>query len=150
MGNRKLVKGNKTKPSIAKLKKKCWSFFSRYIRLRDSLKTMGVPDRCKCCTCGGIFETWHGSCIQAGHFAPASHHSSVYFYPKAVHGQCPRCNKWLNGNWPKYLEFMQKEYGQQTIDFILKERNFVHKWTRDELELIIDKAKKFLDDNGVV
>ena len=145
------MKSKKRKPkqkSLKQLKKDAWHVFSRFIRLRDSLKTMGAADRCKCVTCGGIFETWHGSCIQAGHFVPASHSSSVYFDERGVHGQCPRCNKWLGGNWPKYLEFMQKEYGQKVIDYILKERNFVHKFTRDELTAIIDKCETYLEAHG--
>lgn len=75
------------KISLSKAKKNAWTQFSKYIRLRDSLKTVGNITQCKCITCGRIYPTFGKGCIQAGHFIPGRH-NVVLFNEEIIFGQC--------------------------------------------------------------
>ena len=61
------------KSSISKLKKKLWTLFSKYIRLRDS-DYRGI---CSCCTCG---IKKHYKEMQAGHFLPGRRNSILFLH----------------------------------------------------------------------
>ena len=135
-----------SKPSLAELKGTAWEWYSKYIRVRDSIRTTGTPDRCTCCTCGKEYPAFGIGCIQAGHFIPGRH-NSVIFNDKNVHGQCYVCNYRLKGNWSKYYKFMLDTYGQETIDTLRKEDNYIHPFTRDELEAVIEKCRLFVEAN---
>ena len=93
-------------------KNKCWVQFSRFVRLRDCLKTTGTTTKGKCCSCGR--EHPFGK-LQAGHFLPGRT-DNILFDEKGVHAQCYFCNCERQGNWPGYYRFMQKEYGQNVIE----------------------------------
>lgn len=65
-------------------KDKAWKAFSTYIRTRDSIKTTGGVDFCRCITCKKIYEYKQ---TQAGHFVPGRS-NSVLFKEDIVNGQC--------------------------------------------------------------
>lgn len=90
------------KVTPAKLKKKLWVVFSKYIRLRDKYT---------CVTCGHKGE---GSGIHAGHYiTKAVGGLSLYFHEKNVHAQCYRCNIHLSGNWTAYRQYILRTYGEK-------------------------------------
>jgi hypothetical protein len=120
---KKISKKKKLLP-LPKLIKKADIIFSKFIRSRDSIYLNG-----KCCTCGQP-----GS--QAGHFIKRGHHS-VRFNPKNVHLQCGRCNHFMGGNDSEYARFIINEYGIETFNWLLDQKNVTHKFTREELNLII-------------
>ena len=120
--------------SLSEKEKQLWSLFSKYIRLRGCLKTTGTITRGRCITCGRIYDF---NKLQAGHFIPGRA-KSILFNDKCVHGQCFRCNVVLGGNWPRYYRFMQKTYGQQTIEDLITasfiDTTFTEKWVDQSFE----------------
>lgn len=81
----------KLKP-LSRLKKDLWKLFSTYIKKRDK----GV-----CFTCGA--KGLSGSSYHGGHFIKASVGGLIlYFNEDNVHGQCARCNLWLDGDQYHY------------------------------------------------
>lgn len=98
---------------LSKAKKKAWDVFSKYIRLRDALKTTNAPFSAKCVTCGREYDLNRG--LQAGHFIPGRR-NSILFDERNVHAQCYGCNVMKKGNPIEYWKFMEKEYGREIID----------------------------------
>ena len=118
----------KTKPNIAKLKKKLWLEFARYIKNRDGDS---------CFTCGIYCE---GANAHAGHFIPKSVGGiSLYFHEENVHKQCMRCNIHLGGNQWEYGQRL----GQEKVDKLYKIKNETAKWS------ISDYQEKILYYKGL-
>ncbi len=127
-------------------KKRAWKEFSRYIRLRDAIKTTGTETHLKCCTCGKLVEALTGShCADAGHFIPGRH-NSVLFSEHGVHGQCKQCNVYKSGNPAQYLVFMQEKYGQEEIDRLLALKHQTVKFTREDYDDLRDKYKGLYEE----
>jgi hypothetical protein len=130
----------KTK-GVAYWKKKAWTEYSKYIRIRDALRTTGTVEKAICCSCGRLYPAFGLGCLQAGHFIPGRR-NSILFEPACVHAQCYNCNTTLKGNWPGYYEFMLKHYGQDMIDHLLALKHKVRKFKPYELEEMRDHFKK--------
>lgn len=113
-------------------KKKFWSTFSRFIRLRD---------KGTCFTCGSK-KPWKQ--MQAGHMIPrASGGLSLYFHEKNVHCQCYRCNINLGGNGAVYADKFIKKYGQSEFDKIIELKNQGYtKYTIDDYKALDDEYQK--------
>jgi len=75
------------KITATKAKARAWKVFSRYIRVRDALRTVGNNLQCKCISCDTIKNVSGRGCIQAGHFI-AGRYGAVLFHEELVHGQC--------------------------------------------------------------
>lgn len=103
-----------------KAKKKAWVAFSRYIRLRDALKTTGSKERLICITCDKQYPAFGKPCAQAGHFIPGRN-NSVLINEGFVHGQCYNCNINLKGNWVIYEEKMIKMWGKEAVQIAKRE-----------------------------
>lgn len=86
-------------------KKRAWSEFSRYIRLRDALETTGGRDYFVCCTCNKRLPI---AMAQAGH-AIGGRGNSILLHEELVNAQCSGCN--MTGNYAAYSLFMIKHYG---------------------------------------
>jgi hypothetical protein len=71
-----------------------WKAFSRYIRLRDAIRTTGTTSSVVCFTCG---KTIPRAESQAGHIVSRAYHAALY-NPQVVFAQCPKCNLWFEGN----------------------------------------------------
>lgn len=120
----------KKKITLTKLKKKLWTVFSQYIRLRDK----GV-----CFTCGKCVE---GRAYHAGHFITKKLCSPPLFFSELnTHGQCYRCNINLSGNWMAYLENMVETYGQDVVDRMLAQRHEKVTWKQEDYETMIELYK---------
>jgi hypothetical protein len=132
------------KLSISKAKKNAWKQFSMYIRLRDSLKTVGNTTQCKCITCGRIYPTTGKGCIQAGHFIPGRH-NAVLFNEEIIFGQCYSCNIGLKGNWVEYERAMRELYGEKKVEEfkqLSKGKADLVKYTASDYLEIEEKYKK--------
>jgi hypothetical protein len=92
-------------------KQRAWDAFSRYIRLRDCLKTTGTIDKGRCITCGRIFSFNE---LQAGHFI-SGRTNSVLFSERGVNAQCKSCNRFHYGRPLEYQDAMIKMYGEDEV-----------------------------------
>lgn len=128
------------KITIAKAKKKAWEQFSLYIRLRDSLKTVGNLQQCRCITCGTIRPSTGAGCVHAGHFIPGRK-NGVLFHEDLVHGQCGVCNMWKKGDWINYERAMIEMYGREQVEEFKKLADITVKYTVTELQEIEAKYK---------
>lgn len=125
------------KKSISSLKKKAWGLFSRYIRLRDCLRTTGSPDFGECISCG---ETKPYSSLDAGHFVPKR--ANNYFSEKGVNGQCRHCNSFLHGNQLGYRRGLVELYGEDEVKELEIENLPVKKFAINEIEELIESLKE--------
>ena len=123
--------------SIKVDKEKCWRAFSRYVRLRDCLKT-GSPDWGLCCS-SGVRVPYKGG--HAGHFI-AGRHNAILFEETNCHLQSNYDNTYLQGNGAGYCKFMLKEYGQEEIDRLMRLDKTTRKWKSGELK---EMTKMFKD-----
>lgn len=107
-----------------------------YIRLRDKHKP--------CISCGA---KWHKD-FQAGHFYKSELYSSMRFDAMNIHGQCPKCNMYLEGNLNQYDQNLIKRIGKEEYEALKlraskdKKNNF--KWDRDTLEEIRKTFKELI------
>ena len=85
-------------PSKKTIKDRAWRVFSKYVRLRDCLKTTGTLTHGKCITCGKLLSI---SFCDAGHFVSRRYNSTL-FDEKNCHIECRYCNRFLNGNLLEY------------------------------------------------
>ena len=90
------------------IKRKAWSAFGKYIRLRDCLKTTGTLTHGKCITCGKLLGI--GFC-DAGHFVSRRYNSTL-FDERNCHVQCRYCNRYLDGNLLEYRRQIINLYGE--------------------------------------
>ena len=139
------MKKKKTRKTTTKgikyWKKKAWDEFSKYIRLRDALKTTGTKDTVICYTCKKPYPAFGVGCVQAGHFVPGRG-NSILFDERGVHAQCWNCNTTLKGNWPEYMRYMMADYGQKVVDELLHLKKQVKKYTPSDLEELRDLYKR--------
>lgn len=126
------------KKSISSLKRKAWKIFSEYIRLRDCLKTTGLPDYGKCVTCQKIVPK---SLLQAGHFI-AGRHNAGLFSERGVKAQCYNCNINLRGNTLEYRRKIIEMYGEGADIELEEEARQVKTFTQLGLEELFQYYKK--------
>jgi len=126
------------KATLSSTKKRTWRYFSKYIRLRDALKTTGDIHYCKCFTCGMIEPIKN---MDAGHFVSRRFNSTL-FDEQNVHAQCAHCNVFLSGNQLEYRRQLIKLYGEG-IDIELEDKaTETKKYTIPELEELIIELKE--------
>lgn len=93
-------------------KNTAWKWFSKYIRLRDCLRTTGQIEYGRCISCGKIFPFGEG---QAGHYIPGRR--DAYLYEETnCHFQCVYCNYHLHGNTSKQMPILIELYGKTEIE----------------------------------
>jgi hypothetical protein len=114
--------------SLPRLLKKCQDVFNAYIRARDR-------DR-GCISCSGPVQ-------EAGHYFSQGHHSALRFNEVNTNGQCTKCNCFLHGNLIHYRAGLVKRYGEEKVLLLESSaRHAVKKWSRFELEGLIDLYKR--------
>lgn len=109
------------KKKLKAIEKTAWGWFSKYIRLRDCIKTTKGTEYCICVTCGARTEFKK---LHAGH-AIGGRNNSILFDEQLVNGQCYKCNMpammgGLDGNYAAYHIWYIDAYGYD--DFKEKER----------------------------
>ena len=120
-------------------KKKAWTAFSKYIRVRDCLETTGSPYYGVCCTCGKQYPIER---LQAGHFV-AGRTNALLFRETGVHGQCVSCNMFKGGAWVEYEEFMLERYGPEiTLEEKMAKRKTVSYSEKDYQDIAKEYQRK--------
>ena len=130
------------KKSIRTMKKKVWHEFSKFIRLRDCLKTTGLKDYGNCITCGQVVPR---SLLQAGHFIIGRHNANL-FSERGVNAQCYNCNINLKGNTLEYRRKIIEMYGEGADIELEKEDRETKKFTIPELEELLEYYKEKIEE----
>ena len=134
-------KKKRTKSENSLWKNKAWKLFSRYIRLRDCLKTTGTLETGICYTCGGLYY-FEG--LQAGH-SIGGRGNYILLNENCVEAQCERCNIELKGNYDVFIPKKIREYGLEWFENEkrLSKIPIKKKWHNEYLE-IEEKLNKLL------
>jgi hypothetical protein len=115
--------------SLPKLTKSAQQVFNKYIRTRDE----GLV----CISCGS------DKANQAGHWISVKQSSALRFHEWNVNLQCAGCNLYLHGNQVMYRVGLVQKIGEKAVAELesMYINNRIKKWTREELEDIINKYK---------
>ena len=127
-------------PTVKLLKKKLWTIFSLYIRMRDGLRTTGSKDWSLCITCS---RRYHLKLLQAGHFITGRHNANL-FSEKGTHAQCYNCNINLKGNILEYRRKIIELYGKGADIELEKKAKEIKQFTVPELNKMIENYKEKL------
>tara|TARA_R110002110_G_scaffold64449_10_gene178121 strand:- start:578 stop:988 length:411 start_codon:yes stop_codon:yes gene_type:complete len=111
---------------IRKLKKDLDSWFSLYIRLRDSTLE-GIT---QCFTCGKID---HYKNLQNGHFQSRRHHSTRWNEVNCQ-VQCIKCNLFFYGEQYKFSLYLDAKYGEGTSQELEMKARQTKKMSRVDYE----------------
>ena len=130
------------KKTVSKLKKDLWKVFSRYVRLRDAVRTTGNCKSSLCITCERLEDITK---MDAGHFFSRTH-SATLFHEKNVHAQCKRCNMLNGGEQFLYAQKVDKLYGEGTAEELNQLRHTTKRFSRPELEDMIEEYKEKLNE----
>ncbi len=103
---------------VKKLKRKCWSLMSEYVRLRDK----GI-----CITCGKKYPV-----MNAGHFK----HGCLDFDERNINCQCQGCNTYKSGALDIYAIKLEAKYGFGIIQELEELKWKKPFYTYEELEQI--------------
>ena len=135
---------NKT---VSKLKKDLWTIFSKYIRLRDAIRTTGNSKSAICITCKQLHEI---KGMDAGHGITRGE-SATLFDERNVNAQCKRCNM-RGGEQHLYMIEVDKIYGTGTAEDLQRIRHTTKRFSRPELLDMIEeykhKLKQLEDEYG--
>jgi len=120
----------KIKKSGNPKKETAWRWFSKYIRLRDAIKTTGDQFYCRRITCGQVKPVGE---IHAGHGIPGRM-NSILFNEELVNGQCKTCNCEGKGQTEMYKKVLIDVYGQEKWDFWQSAKNNPVHYTQFDYE----------------
>jgi len=98
---------------------------------------MGTLEHGRCVTCD---EVKPASKLDASHFISREHEATM-FDEYNVHTTCIHCNRFKQGRWPEYFEFMEKAYGIDTIRDLMDQRLIKIDLTEEDFRLIADKYR---------
>ena len=114
---------------LPKLLEKTQKVVNAYIRKRDE----GLP----CISCGS------NNANQAGHYFAVKGHSALRFNEWNIHLQCAGCNCYKHGNQAMYRIGLVERIGEKAVKELEFEavNNRLKKWTRTELNELIDRYK---------
>lgn len=140
------------KLAIPQLVKKADAVFSKWIRSRDSVPGLyiqteeGLSIPCGyCISCSKITPTEGRGTGDAGHFIKRSC-KPLRFNELNVNLQCTRCNHFMSGNDGRYAVALDRKYGPGTAATLQEIEDDYringYKWTRDELEQIIERYRR--------
>jgi hypothetical protein len=122
--------------TIPQLIKKLDKVFSEFIRRRDADEN-GIGT---CITCGRRKEWKYMDC---GHYIKRQH-MNTRFDEMCCQGQCKHCNNFEQGADAKFRAALVKKYGEEAVLLLEYRGKLTKKWSRFELELLIDKYKNLL------
>lgn len=124
MATKKKAKSN----SLPKLTEKAQKVFNAYIRNRDK----DLP----CISCGGWHDSW-----DAGHYVPVKNGSFLRFNELNVNKEGKSCNGFDEFHLIGYRKNLIDKIGEDAVKWLEENRRVVKKWSRAELEEIIEKYK---------
>ena len=124
----------KRKPkTVAKLTKEAQEVFNAWIRRRDS-----VDGWFTCIACGRDFPIED---MNAGHYVPVKNSSLLRLDERNAHGECRGCNCFDQFHLIGYRNRLIDKVGLSTVEYLEENRRALKKWSRSELELIINQYK---------
>ena len=123
----------KKKPTLSSLKKKAWKMCSEYVRRKDADEGGTVG----CFTCGHLMF-WKES--HAGHGIPGRN-NAVLLDTSVIRPQCPACNIWKGGQHHIFATKLIREHGMDWWETKLQQARQAVKWTREDVQQIIDSFK---------
>ena len=118
------------KTRITTLRKDAQFFFNKFIRLRDKNNS--------CISCNIKLPEKY----DAGHFWNKQNHSNVTYNELNVHAQCVTCNQHKHGNLINYRDNLIEKIGIDKYNELQDLSKITKKWSKEELQAIIDIYKK--------
>jgi hypothetical protein len=119
--------------TIPKLTAKAQKVFNKYVRERDSENGYFT-----CISCG---KTLPIEQMNAGHYIPQKNSSLLRFNEYNVHGECISDNGFNEFHLINYRKNLINKIGQEMVDWLEENQRTIKKWTRSELNELIDKYK---------
>lgn len=119
------------KKSNPALLKKAQDVFNKWIRARDS-----EDGYFNCISCGQFLPIEK---MNAGHYVPVKGGSYLRFNELNVNGECAYCNGFDEFHLIGYRKNLIEKIGGDEVEELEKNRRVSCKWTRHELEEIIEK-----------
>lgn len=113
---------------LPKLLKKAEKIFNEYVRTRDQ----DLP----CISCGE-----HKAFYDAGHYVSVSKSSFLRFHEWNVNKECKGCNCFDQDHLIGYRKNLVDKIGEDAVKWLEENRHNPKKWTRSELNEIINKYK---------
>ena len=117
--------------TIPKLTAKAQKVFNAYIRKRDS-----EDGYFTCISCG---QTKTTDLMDAGHYVPVKGSSALRFDEYNVHGECKACNGFDQFHLIGYRRNLIDKVGERKVMELEYKHRLIKKWTRTELNEIIEK-----------
>jgi hypothetical protein len=114
--------------------------FGEWIRRKDADSSGMV----RCVTCG-IQLHWKEA--NAGHFWKRQHQSTRW-NPYNLNVQCVRCNNFRGGAEAEHAAYIIREYGLEVFEDLERRHTQIKKWTRDEIESMLEDYKQKLEALG--
>lgn len=125
----------KRSQTYAQLKRALDKVFSEYIRRRGSENGLA-----QCITCNAVLD-WKR--IQCGHFVSRVHLATRWDQRNAA-PQCMACNVWRRGAMADYSLWITKQYGPGIIQELVDKKRSPVKYTRSDLQEMIQTYKTAL------
>lgn len=119
--------------TIPKLTAKAQKIFNAYIRQRDSQDGYFT-----CISCG---QTKTTDLMDAGHYVPVKGSSALRFDEYNVNGECKSCNGFDQFHLIGYRRNLIDKVGERKVMELEMQHRLIKKWTRLELNEIIEKYK---------
>lgn len=124
--------------------KRAWTWFSKYIRLRDCIRTLWRTDVGRCITCNKIVtfkgnDAWHWITIG---------NKATKFDERNCHLQCSSENRFQEGMKAEMYEAIRKLYWQEEIDDLLKKSKEIIRYVdydtlSEKYRLLYNELKKW-------
>lgn len=118
---------------LPKMLEKTQRIFNAWVRRRDIEGSFF-----KCISCGKVLDA---SKMQAGHFVPQKNSSYLRYNEDNVNGECQGCNGFDTFHLVGYRKNLAEKIGEKRIQYLEANQRTIKKWTRSELEFLIDKYK---------
>jgi hypothetical protein len=119
--------------TIPKLTAKAQKVFNAYIRKRDSENGYFT-----CISCGQTKDTTQ---MDAGHYVPVKGSSALRFDEYNVNGECKSCNGFDQFHLIGYRRNLINKVGERKVMELEYQHRLIKKWTRTELNEIIEQYK---------
>lgn len=116
----------KREPKLSELKKIVQRKFNAWIRRRDEEEL--------CISCNGVCGTW-----DCGHLWAQGSSGILRYNEDNCHKQGRGCNSFKHGNLLEYEINLVKKIGQKRVDYLRDNRRKTKKYTREELNELLEK-----------
>jgi len=115
-----------------------WTWFAKYIKLRDALDTTGDPQWARCITCN---EEFNIDDMDAGHMIPGRT-GGILLDESIVFAQCRHCNREGNGERQAFKAVMVARNGIEWYEVKEQARKTATKLGDFECKLISDEYRE--------